>query len=602
VLGGASCGVAPRNACHHGTFILGMLAAREDALVPGLCPECEFLHIPIFVDGDAPSTDSAQLAQAIVSAVRRGAHLINLSLALCQESKQDHPQLLKALEEAQAAGAVVVAAAGNQGQLAVGPILSHPATIPVVAVDANRDVLPECNFGPAIVQRGVAAFGLNVRGYGADGKITTMSGTSVATAVATGVIAEVWRSHPNSDGAAIRNAVARLATRDGGVPPIVERNSLSAALKQENSALIAVADRDRNNKAAYWNLRGEATMMNESSLIRPHNRNIGPAIPARADAVRPAHVVTGCSCGGTGGACTCAEGGASNFVYVLGTVDIRFPDQSISYELQRLGDSIGVVQGKPTSEREVAPDEDVRSWSYRLLSHPKAREARYIARQLAWVLTVEGVVGYYLRLADPRELDDLISCLGQPSLRGGSPRRPDDAARAGWHDLSLFVGSSSLLPVEICPGIEVPILSVDYLYSYKWNELTSWFKPINPEALDPGGQGADEDDFLAQLLQSTDNFGDRDEWRALNYLATQCSDLYRQYADRLRKGYFFDSVSVASSALERGTGRRIVKPIFSFRNKEGDIKSLFARVDVTHLFPMLVSPVSPYVAKVIIGG
>ena len=35
----SDCAVSPNNACAHGTFIVGMLGARGDAVIPGLCPE-----------------------------------------------------------------------------------------------------------------------------------------------------------------------------------------------------------------------------------------------------------------------------------------------------------------------------------------------------------------------------------------------------------------------------------------------------------------------------------------------------------------------------------------------------------------------------------
>jgi hypothetical protein len=539
--------------------------------------------------------------------------LINLSLALCEESAQHDPELLKALDDAQASGAVIVAAAGNQGRLAAGQIVSHSVTIPVVAVDAADELVPDCNFGPAITHAGVAAPGHNVRGYGADGQITTMSGTSVATALATGILAKVWCAHPTLAGDELRAAVARLAPRGGSIPPVIDFDSISAALEQSAPLDDIAAHTDRRNGARNSKLRGEAIMMNANIGSTGHNRNVGSATTIARASVVPAHAVTGCACGGTGEACTCTNGNSSaQFVYVLGTVDIRVPDPSVAYELQRVGDTIGVVQGQGTYEfgdkkHEVEPDEDLRSWCYRIFSDPQGRQARYIARQLCWILTVEGVPGYYLRLNDPSEMDDLIHCLGQPSPRGRFPHRPDYDIRTGWYDLSLFVGSSSLVPSEICPGIEVPVLGVDYLCSYEQNLFESWMKPKHGNIPKSKGTRSEKNgtvggDYLGTLLQSSDNFGDTDEWRALNYLAVQYSDLYRCYAERLSEGYSLDSVTVPSSRLSRQRGRRIVDPVFAFRKPDGATRRFFVRVDVSYLFPMLLSPLSEYVSKVDKGG
>jgi hypothetical protein len=63
-LGEGNCGINPNSACDHGTFVLGLLGARKDAPIPGLCPDCELLHIPLFVDEKAPSASVPDLADA----------------------------------------------------------------------------------------------------------------------------------------------------------------------------------------------------------------------------------------------------------------------------------------------------------------------------------------------------------------------------------------------------------------------------------------------------------------------------------------------------------------------------------------------------------
>ena len=206
-LGSARCAVRPRDACNHGTFVLGLLGARADAPIPGLCPDCELLHISLFADGGAAQTGVAALADAINGAVASGASLINLSLAILGEDRRHDEALGIALDRAEAAGAIIMAAAGNQGRLTASQILSHPVTIPAVAVDAVGNLLPDSNFGPLISRKGVAALGCQVRGYAPDGGITVMSGTSVAAAVATGIVAQVWSERPNVDGAIVRAAV-----------------------------------------------------------------------------------------------------------------------------------------------------------------------------------------------------------------------------------------------------------------------------------------------------------------------------------------------------------------------------------------------------------
>src|ERR1700686_5761818 len=64
-LGHATCGASPNSACDHGSFIMALLGARRDAAIPGLCPECRLLHIPLFIDVNSPSASVGGLAAAI---------------------------------------------------------------------------------------------------------------------------------------------------------------------------------------------------------------------------------------------------------------------------------------------------------------------------------------------------------------------------------------------------------------------------------------------------------------------------------------------------------------------------------------------------------
>ena len=452
-LGVGSCSLAKNSACDHGTFIMGLLGAKEDALIPGLCPNCKILHVPLFVDDHAPSASIAELANAIEVAVAAGARLINLSLATQGDDAEYHRDLAKALDYAEASGAVVVAAAGNQGRLATGRILSHPVTVPVVAVDAARRLLPDCNFGPSISRRGVAALGYDVPGYAPGGRTVVMSGTSVATAVATGILARAWAARPDADGAAIRAAVARLAPRNGPAPPVIDLDALLAALVRMDTGTMPVAASAERGKTSYVRLQGGMTMNEGNGLPRSFNHGAAP-VEISGPVVTPAQGLGGCGCGAPSGQCTCANGGApSNFVYVLGTVDIDFPDQSIADELRDFARSINAEQ---------TDTEDLRSWCHRVLTvrEELRKEARYIARQLCWILRVENQPAYYLALRDLNDLDDLVRCLARPERE----------------DLCLFVGTSPLTPVDMGPGIMASVLAVDQLCIFKQEDLVDGLK------------------------------------------------------------------------------------------------------------------------------
>jgi len=594
--GSSSCGINPHGACSHGTFIIGLLGARRDALVPGLCPGCRLLHVPLFLDENAPWASVAALAHAIMVAITAGARLINLSLAILGDDAENYRDLTVALDSAEASGAVVVVAAGNQGHLTMGQLLMHPATIPVVAVDARGSLLRDCNFGPSIWRRGVAALGQQVLGYAPGGGTTVMSGTSVATAVATGTLALLWSARANATGAEVRAAVGRLAPRNSPTPPMLDKDVFFAELDRSDAAAVTAHSLAKHGMTNYASLQGTTIMKHGNGLQASLNRGAGPALTS-GHAVTPAQGVGGCACGAPGGVCTCTDSESlSRFIYVLGSVDIKFPDQSISEELQRVANGLADKHEDETL-RASGTDEPLRSWQFRVLSH---REARYVARQVSWILNIEGQPAYYLTLRDLNDLGDLTSCLGRPDQTKFKIKSEGDEYIENI-DLELFVGSSSLIPVETCPGVAAPVLVVDQFCSFNEADLCAWFTPL-PEGSRrkrPGGSEQPDHNELRKLLyklgQCADNLGDTDEWRALNFLAVSYPPLYRRYAKMvlIDKEWCLDSVKVVTSRLWRE--KHIVDPVFAFQNKNtGVVQKYYVRLDVTHLFPMVVHHIAEY--------
>jgi PatG Domain len=135
--------------------------------------------------------------------------------------------------------------------------------------------------------------------------------------------------------------------------------------------------------------------------------------------------------------CSKDSSSPQSFVYVLGSVDIRFPDQSIADELQAVADQKRLKLGSALP---------LRSWYSKVL---EGQQGRYVARLVSWILKVEGYPAYYLTLPDMADLDMLIKCLGQPE-----------------DDLDLVVGYSYLVPTELCPGVSAPVLAVNRVSSF----------------------------------------------------------------------------------------------------------------------------------------
>jgi hypothetical protein len=101
----------------HGTVVAGLIAARplEGSGLRGAAPGATIIPIRVYVSsseeataiGHGPTEDN--LAAGILAAVAADAAIINISMS----TDEDHPGIRAAVEAAQAAGALIVASAGN---------------------------------------------------------------------------------------------------------------------------------------------------------------------------------------------------------------------------------------------------------------------------------------------------------------------------------------------------------------------------------------------------------------------------------------------------------------------------------------------------------
>jgi PatG C-terminal len=159
-----------------------------------------------------------------------------------------------------------------------------------------------------------------------------------------------------------------------------------------------------------------------------------------------------------------------------------------------------------------------------------------------------------------------------------------------------------MVAVETCAGVVAPVLMVEQVCIFKEEQLIRWCE-ISPKApRKPKWRGSDGDEdeqpepdprgIFNKLIQSADNFGDTDEWRALNYLAIRYEQLYQLYTEMQQRKYRLVSIEVMESRLWEE--KRIVDPVFTFRNENGSYEKYFVRVDVSHLFPRLVHPIAEY--------
>jgi len=255
----------------------------------------------------------------------------------------------------------------------------------------------------------------------------------------------------------------------------------------------------------------------------------------------------------------------SAYIYALGRIEPRFPRLSVEKEYAQ---ATGRAETVGLTDRQALQT---------VLSQP---ENRYLARQLCYVLTIEGLDTYVLHPGDPADLQTLIESLRvtpQPT------------------DVDVVVGRRGpIAPPELCNGLMVPIVIFDQIYSF---DRDSFIKSIpRPEKISAKEFGPAAEELFDRIIQMTDNAGATDADRAVNYCALRYPAIYAKAAECFAANSSFTSLEVRTSPLS-GT-RKIVEVIFSYTNRGTDVmEKLFVRVDVTEEFPFLHTKLSPYVDR-----
>lgn len=262
-------------------------------------------------------------------------------------------------------------------------------------------------------------------------------------------------------------------------------------------------------------------------------------------------------------ACAAAEARqAPAHVYALGRIEARFPNLAVEKEM-----------AQATGRANTAGKTD-RQTFHAVLTQ---RENRYLARQLCWVLTIQGLDTYLLVPRDPADLDRLVEAI-RPAPS------PDD--------LDVVIGARGpVAPPEMCNGLTVPILLFDQIYSF---DREAFVKAIpRPEKTSAAQFAPAAGELFDRIMQLTDNAGATDEHRALNYLAMRYPAIYAKAAEAFGRDFALTAVEVRPSPLS--SLRNIVEVIFSYTNRNTDFtEKYFLRCDVTEEFPFLVNKLSPY--------
>lgn len=212
----------------HGTLIAGLLVR--------VAPRCEILPVRIMDDEGRSST--FDMIRGINFAVERGAEVINISMGTIDPADA----LREAVESAHAAGAVIIAAAGNDDSES---ILRYPAAfadsgvVAVAATDESDIRAAFSNYGPYI---SIAAPGVDLTSTALEGGFGRSSGTSFSAPLVAGVAALVRSTGEGLSREEVCVRVLSAATPIDGQNPGYEGKLGSGRI----DALGAVTDREND--------------------------------------------------------------------------------------------------------------------------------------------------------------------------------------------------------------------------------------------------------------------------------------------------------------------------------------------------------------------
>lgn len=287
----------------------------------------------------------------------------------------------------------------------------------------------------------------------------------------------------------------------------------------------------------------------------PENVVIAAVSPVES-AVSPSTEPTSCpTCG------TSASTSPPAYVYALGAIEARFPSLGVEKEFAQLLSRVGTT-GR--TDRQVF---------HEALSK---RENRYLARQLCWIFSVQGLETYIMYPRDPGDIDLLISAIEPQS----SPV------------VSAVVGMRGpIAPPEVCNGLLLPTVTFEQIYSFTRDEL---IKAI-PQPTEKKSKDFDvvARELFDRIMDIADNAGATDGQRALNYIVMRYPAVYEKLRDQFARDFSLTSIETRSSTLS-GT-RSIMEVIFLYTSRTTDFVEKFCVwVDVTEMNLFLVKKLSPY--------
>lgn len=202
----------------HGTHVTGIIVADpSQGPIDGVAPKAKVLPAQFIANDGGGSIGDAIVALNYVAS--RGAKIINMSWGL--EACMDIPNLRSTLNDLNSRGILLVTASGNGDGNGVGINMDETPAFPsaynfsnqlnVAAATMSMSLIGFSNYGTKTVH--VAAPGVGIYSTTPMNQIETMSGTSMAAPMVSGLAALLWSAIPTATAAQIKQAIMGSVTR-----------------------------------------------------------------------------------------------------------------------------------------------------------------------------------------------------------------------------------------------------------------------------------------------------------------------------------------------------------------------------------------------------
>ena len=248
------------------------------------------------------------------------------------------------------------------------------------------------------------------------------------------------------------------------------------------------------------------------------------------------------------------------FTYAVGRLTTQFPTLGVEKEFMQL-------VGEAPASALVEVDQ-----LKAVLENP---QNRYLGRHLCWVFVIQHVDALTLI---PRDADDVAQLV--------------DALTLDENSVQAVVGGPATWPAPAgCFELGLPAVAPEQLLSFSIDEfIQSLPRDEKATGLEESSYRTVVRDLFTRLTRRSDNRGVADEHRALNYLALRYPPLYHATVQALGDGKALIGVDARHS---HAGSRRVVSVRLTFRHRRNDVTERYrCLVDVTDLFPFLVSPLS----------